>query len=202
MGWCGVVSANGLLDEFRITSASRTDFAAAFQMVGEATDALPDNPKGVTAKAVGTDSIELRWASNPTAADFDHIAVYRSAEEGTKGSLIHTTDDTEESNRTWTDTGLEDGETYYYYLLGVDAQGNEADLLEQGFLSDGLKGSYYSGTNHDSLVGSRIDPVVNFSWPTGDTGIAGMPTTNFSTRWEGYIRIDANETITFRAATD
>jgi hypothetical protein len=74
------------------------------------------------------------------------------------------------------------------YTLTVAAGGN------------GLQGDYYNGTNFDTLILTRIDPTVNFSW----SGRPADPVNwdNFSVRWTGFVTAQSNETYTFITTSD
>lgn len=64
----------------------------------------------------------------------------------------------------------------------------------------GLLGSYYNGTNLNTLVGSRIDSNINFIWGQGTAplGVADL----FSVRWSGKILAKETATYTFCTHSD
>ena len=51
---------------------------------------------------------------------------------------------------------------------------------------NGLKGTYYAGTDFEELVLTRRDPTVNFDWH-GQAPAAGLPANGFSVRWTGWL---------------
>lgn len=65
----------------------------------------------------------------------------------------------------------------------------------------GLKGEYYTGTNFDRKVFSRIDPQLNFNWSEGSPG-AGMPHSYYSVRWTGKLLAPATGEYRFYANVD
>ncbi|MBP0006374.1 MAG: hypothetical protein J7642_22090 [Cyanobacteria bacterium SBC] len=71
----------------------------------------------------------------------------------------------------------------------VDAQGT------------GLTAQYFSGTNFDTLVQTRVDPTVNFNWGQG-AATGGLATDAYSVRWTGEIEPRFNETYTFHTISD
>lgn len=60
----------------------------------------------------------------------------------------------------------------------------------------GLTTSLYNGTDFDTLVSSRIDPVIEFAISTGSPGV-GVDVDNFSVKFEGSIKPTYSETYTF-----
>ncbi|MBN2499208.1 MAG: pilus assembly protein, partial [Anaerolineales bacterium] len=65
----------------------------------------------------------------------------------------------------------------------------------------GLRGEYYGDMNLNGFVFARIDPVVDFNWDYGNPG-GGLPSNNFSVRWEGQVEPQFTETYTFYTNTD
>jgi hypothetical protein len=66
---------------------------------------------------------------------------------------------------------------------------------------DGLVGNYFNGTNFETPVGTRVDPVINFNW--GDTSpMTGVNKDQNSIRWTGYIQPDFTENYTFYLTSD
>jgi hypothetical protein len=66
---------------------------------------------------------------------------------------------------------------------------------------NGLTGQYFNdpgnGTHFGTLVLTRVDSVVNFSWPGSPA--AGVAVDNFSARWTG--RVEAPVTGSYRFST-
>ena len=69
----------------------------------------------------------------------------------------------------------------------------------------GLLGQYYrdsgTGARFTTLVITRTDPTVNFSWGGGAPG-SGMPGDNFSVRWTGQVQAPVTGTYTFSTVSD
>ncbi|QRK04948.1 hypothetical protein JQX13_32675 [Archangium violaceum] len=65
----------------------------------------------------------------------------------------------------------------------------------------GLTAQYYSGNNSNYLVGTRVDPTVDFNWRTG-APMTGVPSDNFSVVWSGYVQAVSSGTYTFTTTTD
>jgi PA14 domain len=61
----------------------------------------------------------------------------------------------------------------------------------------GLLGSYYRDKTLTSLVGTRIDPQINFDW-VEFSPFPGCPPDSFSVRWTGFIRTSATGLYQFR----
>ena len=64
----------------------------------------------------------------------------------------------------------------------------------------GLMGSYYQDRDFHSLVYRHRDPTIAFDW--GPAGPVGLPTDNFSIRWEGPLDVPAEATYTFYLDSD
>jgi hypothetical protein len=87
-------------------------------------------------------------------------------------------------------------------ILNFDAITSNTGLVFRG--SNGLKGEYYSyttTTNFQTLLLTRIDNIINFSWGFGSPDPA-VPSDNFSVRWTGMIIPKYTETYTFRVISD
>jgi hypothetical protein len=65
----------------------------------------------------------------------------------------------------------------------------------------GLTGRYYSGTNFNSLVFTRIDPTVDFTWGYESPG-TGVPADGFSVRWTGQILAPVSGNYTFSTVSN
>ncbi|HEX3791986.1 MAG TPA: glycoside hydrolase family 3 C-terminal domain-containing protein [Pseudonocardiaceae bacterium] len=66
----------------------------------------------------------------------------------------------------------------------------------------GLQGDYYSNeTLAGTPVTSQVDPQVSFAW-NGAAPAAGVPGTDFSTRWTGSLTPPATGTYTFGLTSD
>lgn len=65
----------------------------------------------------------------------------------------------------------------------------------------GLKGEYYTGTNFERKVFSRIDPQLNFNWSEGSPG-AGISHSYYSVRWTGKLLAPATGEYKFSAKVD
>jgi hypothetical protein len=64
----------------------------------------------------------------------------------------------------------------------------------------GLRGDYYT-PGFGSLLMTRVDPTVNFSWLSGSPA-AGVPQDNFTVRWTGQIQAPVTGTYTFSTVAD
>lgn len=65
----------------------------------------------------------------------------------------------------------------------------------------GLTAKYFSGTNFDTLIESRVDPTLDFIASAGSPAL-GVPVDNFSARYEGWIKPKYSETYTFYLIAD
>jgi hypothetical protein len=71
--------------------------------------------------------------------------------------------------------------------------------------ANGLTGRYFndptSGTRFTTLVLTRVDPTVNFTWGTGGPG-GGVTVNNFSVRWTGTVQAPVSGTYRFSTVSD
>ena len=65
----------------------------------------------------------------------------------------------------------------------------------------GLKGDYYTGTNFEHKVFTRIDPQISFDWSRNNPG-TGIPYSFYSIRWTGKLRVPATGEYKFYAKVD
>lgn len=79
------------------------------------------------------------------------------------------------------------------YLIG-DAPGN----------GDGLSAIYFSNMTLDGTKGTvvkEVDPTVNFNW-NGNPPVNGIPATQWSARWTGFVLARSTGTYTFTTNSD
>lgn len=65
----------------------------------------------------------------------------------------------------------------------------------------GLRGEYYTGTNFDQKVLTRIDPQINFNW-LDRSPCPGLPKSYYSVRWTGKLLAPATGRYDFFAKVD
>jgi hypothetical protein len=65
----------------------------------------------------------------------------------------------------------------------------------------GLTGRYYNGINFNTLVFTRVDPTVNFTWGNNSPG-TGVPVDGFSIRWTGQLAPTVSGTYTFSTSSN
>ncbi|MDQ3747955.1 MAG: PA14 domain-containing protein [Acidobacteriota bacterium] len=70
-----------------------------------------------------------------------------------------------------------------------------------GFDGIGLTARYYNGTNFQTFLVERIDPILQFNLSDGAPAV-GVPANSFSVRWEGKIKPAFTETYTFKIIHD
>ena len=109
-----------------------------------------------------------------------------------------------QADTTYSLEALELEKTYYWRVDEFDAVNTykgEVWSFMTGGASGGVKGDYYSGMNFGSLVLSRTDPQINFSWGDGEPDPA-VGADNFSCRWTGEVEAAFTETYTFYTNSD
>jgi fibronectin type 3 domain-containing protein len=129
-----------------------------------ATDVAPAAPTGLNANA-GNQQVSLTWDAN-TEGDFDAYNIYRSLTSGANFTKIESL----WSSNSYTDTGLSNGVTYYYYVTAVDDGSNESSASGEAsarparppetLLNDGFEGSPWDGNWNDNFT---TDWAVSYS---------------------------------------
>ena len=69
-------------------------------------------------------------------------------------------------------------------------------------LQPGLLAACYDGIGFDRYLGSRVDAQVDFGAGAAAAWPAGVPATNFSTRWAGWLKPDATGAHDFQTNSD
>ena len=166
----------------------------------------PNAPVLISASAVSSSDVELRWGASADNVGVSAYSVYRD------GKLVASVGGT---TLAWSDLTVAPGTTYSYAVNAVDAAGNVSRASNAvpastpsapsptgcAAPSDGaFTACYYPNT---TLEGSprliRVDPTINFDWGNGSPDSSLEPR-NFSVRWQGNISF-AQGDYTFTAIT-
>jgi len=114
-----IYSLDGYLDEIRISNIIRTDFNVDLPL------AIPQNLKALS----GNQKVTLRWNQN-TESDLVKYRIYRDTSSPTT-TLIDSCVSSSPPDTVYTDTGLTNGQIYYYRITAVDSSGNESDFSDE-----------------------------------------------------------------------
>lgn len=118
------VPVTGLSDGILTVRVTATDYAGnqSTYTVEHILDFTPpEAPTGLAAEVKNSTTISLTWDMPETAANIHHFWVYCSTDNHTftrRGGP---------SSNGFTASGLEPGQTYYFYVSAVDAAGNEGN---------------------------------------------------------------------------
>lgn len=111
----------------------------------------PSVPSGVSA-TVNEDAIEVNWEAS-SADDLSEYYVFRGAEPKPTNRVATVNEDS------YTDSGVEKGQTYYYRVKAVDSTGNESDFSSGASATRGVlfvdveaTGSNSGGSWRDALT--------------------------------------------------
>jgi len=128
---------------------SLVDRVALFSVLTEEDTIPPPAPTLARTKALGEGRIQITW-TNPTE-DFSHAKIYRSEILGELGEIRVL----RVLGSGFTDTGVVDGNTYFYTVRSVDAAGNESENANQA-------GAYAIGTSSAlaNLIRAEGQPEV------------------------------------------
>lgn len=155
---------DGILYDVRIRAAN-VHGALSVWVFDSATagvdETVPAAPTSVTVTA-GFQQLTIQWTS-PTDPDLDLVEIWRSTTNDSAGAVKVG----EHRGIFWTDTGLVNGTTYYYWLKGRDTAGNVS-----GFHATQYAGA--SGTTSylyvdDSLIGPA-NLGYNLDFEQGEIG--------------------------------
>ena len=179
---------------------------------------FPAAPPAVTNLTAlgGTKSVTLNWTGALYAVTYN---IYRGTTPGGESATPIATGVTA---NTFTDTGLSNGVTYYYYIVAVNNVGssphsNEAFATPTNpFIGngDGLYGTYYGGADTGYMaetgppIGFGVVPTINFN--AGNGGVANnpgpfpssLPATNFTAVWTGLFLAPYTASYTFQINSD
>jgi predicted phage tail protein len=153
---------------------------------------------GITATP-GNGSVALAW-TNPVDASFDHVEIYRAANEYDTGTLVHTTGGPATSS--WADASVINGTEYTYRVRSVDTAGRTSPDITAG--SVGVR--WYDGVNFDTLLGTTTSNTLADSFGNSD-GPGPLPqspdylgTDSYSGRYSGWMLVPTTGTYHFRSA--
>jgi hypothetical protein len=99
---------------------------------------------------------------------------------------------------------LKQDTTYYWRVDEFDAAAtHKGDIwsFTTAKAGGGVKGQYHRGMNFESLVLTRTDPQINFTWGANAPDPA-VGTDSFSVRWTGEVEPAFTETYTFYPRAD
>ena len=120
----------------------------------------PYAPSGLTATTAGTGQINLSWAAASGATSYN---LYRSAQAGGQSATPVVTGITGTS---YSDSGLNDGTTYYYRVAAVNASGlsgfaPEAHATTPGVNPDPSQYHFETDTQRWSAGGAQISGIAS-----------------------------------------
>ncbi len=162
----------------------------------------PSAASGLTATAAGTGQVNLSWTAGSGATSYN---LHRSAQSGYQPATPFVTGI---KGTSYTDTGLNDGTTYYYQVVAVNGSGPsgfspEAHASTPGVNPDPTQHHFETDTQRWSASGAQISGVapstarhfagkqslaVNFNGTTGGTSSVSV----------GDVVVAPGTTITFR----
>jgi hypothetical protein len=90
----------------------------------------------------------------------------------------------------------------YYRVRAFNAVGpsRRAGATSNAWKGTGLRGEYFRGVNFETLVKTRIDPVINFDGTAFAPAEIGLD--NFSVRWTGQVEVPESGDYILTARTD
>lgn len=166
----------------------------------------PYAASGLTATTAGTGQVNLTWTAGSGATSYN---LYRTAESGYGSANAPVV--TGITGTSYTDTGLNDGTTYYYQVVAVNSSGPsgfspEAHATTPGINPDPTQYHFETDTQRWSASGDQIAGIatstaqhfagnqslaVNFNGTTAGTSSVNV----------GDVNVPSGTTITFRVWT-
>ena len=110
-----------------------------------------------------------------------------------------------QSGRTFTPGPLENEKVYYWRVDEFDAFATHTGSVwsfKTAKAGGGLRADYYKGADFNTLVLSRTDPQINFTWMDPDAPDPDVGDNDFSIRWTGEVEAGYTETYTFYPKAD
>ncbi|MGQ9525638.1 MAG: PA14 domain-containing protein [Armatimonadota bacterium] len=224
-------AGGGAVARLRWRSASQTrQIIPETQLIPAGVDmtdtAPPDAVTDLAVSQTGSDTAVLTWTApsgSPVRYDVrcslvplteDNWATARQVGPEPKPGSVG-------AKETYTVTGLDPIQEYYFAVRSLDANFNESALsnvvtgvTKGGDIGDGLTGRYYhwpsslGGTPEreevfkpENLKLTRVDPSINFGWASG-VPATGIRSDYFAVQWAGMIRSPVSEDVTLYAAAD
>ncbi|MFB6280296.1 MAG: FG-GAP-like repeat-containing protein [Salinibacter sp.] len=135
-------------------------------------DSAPPPPTGMTASA-GNQEVHLTWYKN-AESDLAGYQLYRSTSSFTDTTSATRVGPDLLSDTTYTDTGLNNGTTYYYRVVAVDSSGNR------------------SGASNEASATPESPPAITSLRPQ-----SGSPGTTVRIRGAGFSLTASENTVTF-----
>ncbi|MFH1784295.1 MAG: hypothetical protein ABH868_05315 [bacterium] len=138
---------------------------------GDTTPPAPPSNINVVDPQTGG-QLNLSW-TNPGDADFNHVHIYRSTSSGVLGALVH--DNVTGTSKS--DTGLVNGQIYYYTLRSVDDSNNESTNTDQNsgtptIVSSGMLYDFEDGTTQSWTNDTTAFYEDNLGTPSNSTSRA------------------------------
>ena len=100
---------------------------------------------------------------------------------------------------------LEPEKTYYWRVDesdGAVTYTGDVWSFKTAKIGGGLRADYYQGTEFNTLVLTRIDPQISFTWMDANAPYPEVGDNDFSIRWSGEVEAGYTETYTFYPKTD
>ncbi len=174
-------------------------------------DTVPPPPPSSVSASAGESGVSISW-NPPSVNDLAGFRVYRSQTSGQRGPLVSSSNLQDNS---FADTGLQNGQTYFYVVTAVDTSGNEsnssAEVAARWFVlspfaggsvvgeTEGLHARYYEVAgltaipDFDALTPSLIGGVANLGFTTTSGACAGSGLAdNVAAVFEGWIEVPSS----------
>ncbi len=199
------VIANG-----KVYIGSFNNLVHVYGVLPAAAPPAPANPLALASNAL----VSLSWDITPRTATY-------TVQRANAATGPFTAIATGLAARSYNDSNVTNGTTYYYRILSVNAYGSAPSVVVAATPTapvigngDGLLGTFYTGSNADwsSETGTptlvRIDPTINYNLNNGGVGYnaapfpANVPTMNYTAVWTGQFLPPYTGSYLFQTISD
>jgi fibronectin type 3 domain-containing protein len=171
---------NGRVDEFRIYPVALSGDQIGILMNESIPDQSPLTPANLMTDTVSISEIDLTWDASAEATNYN---IKRSTNSGGPYTIIAGTGGT-----SFSDTGLDEGTTYYYVVSAVNAAGESSDSVESEGMTLAIPPSAPTG-----LAAAAGDQTVALSWDANsESDIAGYNVYRSTTQGSGYALLNVS----------
>jgi len=147
----------------------------------------PGSPQSLSATPVSSDQNDLSWQPPSTGDDPDQYHIYRATSSGSSLSDYTQIDSVGGGTTTFSDTGLLDGERYYYRIT-AENEGGEGDPSNEADAQTDL--SVPTGLSEADVRSTEADVTWTANHDNGETRLEHKPSDGSTWTSSGTVNYD------------